>query len=138
MRLDGSQYEECPDRLHFQALASQSGSNSELILVPCDEDLLNLNPASTPVQFAVFNEFEQQLSGAIDLTCYSRRNFSTIPALRKSSAGTDTIHMIVRGVEVPVVGLVIDRFTVPGSGAAAAASNNPYLEGGRSATILLP
>lgn len=138
IRLDGIQYESCPDRLHFQALTSQSGSDSELVLVPCSEDLLNQVAASTAVQFAVINEWENSFSGSIPLNCYSRRRFSTIPPLRRSTAGTETVHAIVRGVDVPVIGLVIDRFTVPGSGALSSSSNLPYLEGARSATIDLP
>jgi len=54
-----------------------------------------------------------------------------------NSLGTDTAHVIVRGTDVPVVGLVIDRFTTD-SGAVSASSNDPYLEGGRSAGIYLP
>jgi len=138
INLDGVQYEQCPDRLHFQAVTSQTGSDSELILVPCSEDLLNQVPASTAVQFAVINEWENSFSGSIPLTCYVRRRFSTIPPLRRNTAGTETVHAIVRGVDVPVIGLVIDRFTVPGSGALSSSSNAPYLEGGRSATVYLP
>ncbi|HYD48800.1 MAG TPA: hypothetical protein VEB21_10655, partial [Terriglobales bacterium] len=138
VELDGVTYEQCPDRLHFQALASTTGSDSEIILVPCEEDLLRLVPAQSAIQFAVINEFEQQFSGSIGLRCYSRTRFSNIPALRRSSVGTDTVHAIVRAVDVPVVGLVIDRFTVPGSNLPAAAANNPFLEGGRSATITIP
>lgn len=137
--LDGINYEQCPDRLHFQALSSQSGSDSEIILVPCEEDLLRLAPANSAIQFAVINEFEQQFSGSITLKCYSRTRFSNIAALRRSTTGTDTLHAIVRSVDVPVVGLVIDRFTIPGSGGKQSVSaNNPFVEGGRSATITLP
>jgi hypothetical protein len=136
--LDGITYEQCPDRLHFQALSSQPGSDSELVLVPCSEDLLNQVPASTPIQFAVINELEQPFSGSIGLTCFVRARFSTIPPLRRSTVGTDAVHAIVRGVDVPVIGLVIDRFTVPGSTAVSVSSNEPQLEGGRSATVILP
>lgn len=138
VRLDGIEYEQCPDRLHFQALTSRSGSDSELVLVPCSEDLLNQVPASTPIQFSVINEFENVFSGSIGLQCFTRRRFSTIPVLRRTTVGTDTVHAILRGVDVPVIGLVIDRFTVPGSNAVSVSSNEPHLEGGRSATVLLP
>lgn len=138
IRLDGVQYEQCPDRLHFQAVTSQAGSDSELVLVPCSEDLLNQVAASTAVQFAVINEWENSFSGSIPLTCYVRRRFSTIPPLRRSTTGTETVHAIIRGVDVPVIGLVIDRFTVPGSGVLSSSSNAPYLEGGRSASVDLP
>jgi hypothetical protein len=136
--LDGVTYEQCPDRLHFQVLTSQAGSDSEMVLVPCSEDLENQISSSATIQFAVINELEVQFSAATHLKCFDHRRFSTISPLRRSVAGTDTAHIIVRGTDLPVVGLVIDRFTVPGSTALSTSSNEPYLEGGRSATLTLP
>lgn len=136
--LDGVTYEQCPDRLHFNVLASQTGSDSEIVLVPCEQDLLNQVASSTTVQFAVINELEQQFSAATSLRCFDHRRFSGLGSLRRSAIGTDTAHVIVRGTDVPVVGLVIDRFTVPGSSALSTSSNEPNLEGGRSATVNLP
>lgn len=138
VQLDGVTYESCPDRLHFNALAQQSGSDSELVLIPCEQNLLLARATKTTVQFAVINEFEQHFSGSLQLECMARRRFSTIPSLRRTTVGTDTVHAIVRAVSVPVVGMVIDRFTVPGSGAASTSSNMPYLEGGRSSTVTIP
>lgn len=138
VNLDGNTYEQCPDRLHFQGLASRSGSDSELILVPCDQNLETTRATSSTVQFAVVNELEQNFSGSISMTCMARRRFSTIPALRYSSVGTTTLHAIVRSVSTPVMGLVIERFTVPGSGATSTSANLPFLEGGRNSTISLP
>ncbi|MFN8626618.1 MAG: hypothetical protein U0587_11660 [Candidatus Binatia bacterium] len=136
--LDGVNYEQCPDRLHFQVLTKQSGGpDSELILVPCTEDLMNQIPSGTNVLFAVINEFEQHLSGGTALKCFNRVRFSSVPVFGFNSVGTDTAHVIVRGTDVPVVGLVIDRFATS-SGAISASSNDPYLEGGRSAGIYLP
>ncbi|GBD25629.1 hypothetical protein HRbin30_00953 [bacterium HR30] len=136
--LDGVNYEACPDRLHFNVLAQSATSNSELILVPCTQDLEGQVFSSVTLQYAVINELEQTFSGASSFRCMERRNFSTIPALRFSSIGTNTAHLIVRGVEVPVIGFVIDRFQVPGSGALSTSSNEPYLEGSREATLDLP
>ena len=135
--LDGVTYEQCPDRLHFQVLTYKPGSDSELVLVPCTQDLANQLPSSANVQLAVVNEFEQRLSGATSVSCFNRLRFSSLSALRYSAVGTDTAHVIVRGTDVPVVGLVIDRFTTAGS-VVSASSNDPYLEGGRSADINLP
>lgn len=135
--LDGITYEQCPDRLHFNVLANQAGSDSDLVLVPCSQDLVNQLPSSANVQLAVVNEFEQRFSGATVVTCFNRLRFSSLFALHRSAVGTDTAHLVVRGTDVPVVGLVIDRFTIPGSGALSTSSNDPYLEGGRSATINL-
>lgn len=137
--LDGFTYEQCPDRLHFHALTSVTSvttQDSELILVPCSEDLVNQVPSSTGVQFVVINEFEQRLSGGLSMKCFDRRPFHAISSLRRSTAGSDTVHLIVRSTDVPVVGLIIDRFTT-GSGISAS-SNDPYLEGGRSAIVNLP
>ncbi|MCX8071042.1 MAG: hypothetical protein N3C12_01135 [Candidatus Binatia bacterium] len=136
--LDGVNYEACPDRLHFNVLAQTATSNSELILVPCTQNLETQVFSSVTLQYAVINELEQTFSGASSFRCMERRSFSTIPALRFSSIGTNTAHLIVRGVEVPVIGFVIDRFTVPGSGVPSTSSNEPYLEGSREATIGLP
>lgn len=136
LNLDGITYEQCADRLHFHALAQQATTDSELILVPCTEDLELVRAGTTPIQFAIINEFEQMTSGSTSLTCYLRERFSRIPALRRSSAGTDTIHAIVRGVNFPVMGLVIDRFQT--AGGTSVSSNTPYLEGGRSASVRIP
>lgn len=138
IELNGITYEQCPDRLHFNALSSQAGSDSELILAPCSHDFENGVPGSSTIQYAVINEFEQQFSASTPVKCFDRRNFSSISALRKSSTGTDTLHVVVRPVGDPVVGLVIDKFTVPGSNALSVSANNPYFEGGRSATVTLP
>jgi hypothetical protein len=125
--------------LHFDVLTSQATSNSEFVLVPCSEDLMNQLPSGANVQLSVINEFEQRFSGSTNVTCFNRFSFSSVSALRQSSVGTDTVHVIVRGTNVPVIGLVIERFTIPGSGGkVSVSSNDPDLEGGRSATIYLP
>ncbi|HVN86339.1 MAG TPA: hypothetical protein VMW17_16010 [Candidatus Binatia bacterium] len=132
--LDGVTYEQCPDRLHFHVLTNQAGSNSELLLVPCTENVL-YGPTSTQISLNVINEFEQSLSGSVSLQCTVRRRFSTISPLK--NLGTDTAHLIARGVDVPVIGLVIDRFNGIANQPSVSA-NEPYLEGGASATIQLP
>ena len=137
--LDGITYEQCPERLHFHALASQTSAaaqDSELILVPCSENLVSQIASSTVVQFAVINEFEQHLSSSITVRCFDRRPFNAIAPLRRRSAGSDTVHLIVEAIDVPVIGLVIDRFNA-GAGISAS-TNDPYLEGGRSASISMP
>jgi hypothetical protein len=136
LQLDGIVYEQCPDRLHFQALAQNSTSNSELVLVPCTEDLERVLRSSTPVQLAVINEYEQHTSGTASLVCHLRQSFSQISALRESSAGSPSIHVIARAVSFPVMGMVIDRFAT--AGGTSISSNHPYLEGGRSASVIIP
>src|SRR5262249_677623 len=121
--LDGVSYEQCPDRLHFQVLASQTSPTSELVLVPCSEDLLNQTASGASIQLLVINELEQRLSGATSVKCFNRVSFGSLAPLKRTTVGTDTAHLIVRGTNVPVVGLIIERFKVPGSGAQSTSSN---------------
>jgi hypothetical protein len=134
--LDGSTYEECPDRLHFQVLTRQTGLTSDMILVPCSEDLLTQVPTETTVQLAIVNEFEQVFSSSFRFKCHTSLSFSHISTLGSSTLGTDTAHVVVRGVDAPVIGLVVDRFI--GFGQTQTTANEPYLEGSRSATVVFP
>src|SRR4029077_11590512 len=94
--LDGITYEQCPDRLHFQVLTSpSSGPSSDLVLVPCSEDLVNQVPSGANVQLSVINELEQHLSGSTNVRCFNRISFSSVAALRRSTVGSDTAHVIV-------------------------------------------
>jgi hypothetical protein len=139
VELDGSTYARCPDEQHFVFLASDPAPavGSELVLAPCSEDLENQVPTVTTVQFVVFNEFEQQLSASVSVNCYSRRLLRQISSVFTfNTLGTDTGHMIVRGVHTPVTALVIDRFDA--GAAQGAAVNEPALRGGRPATIIFP
>jgi hypothetical protein len=133
--LDGFTYEQCPDRLHFDVLTRKNGPASDLILVPCDQDLFFQRATETTVQLAIVSEFEQVFSSSFRLSCYDKRSFSKISTLGGALLGSDTAHLIVRGVSSPLIGLVIDRFTALGTHAGA---NDPFLEGGRSATMVFP
>jgi len=139
--LDGFNYAQCPDKLHFQVLADQPNALppalSDLILVPCSEDLLLQTPTSTGVQFLITNEFEQPFSTSVGITCFDRRHLSDIAnSLTRATAGSDTVHLSVRGTSVPLIGLVIDA--VPFQGNVGIAGNEPSLQGGRSATVVFP
>jgi hypothetical protein len=77
---EGAEYNGCPNFLilnHFfdNAKDPVPGSNNtittNLILVPCSEDLLRQIPGSAVVQYLVFNEFEQRLSTSNTTTCFS-------------------------------------------------------------------
>ncbi|MEO8602719.1 MAG: hypothetical protein ABI629_09090 [bacterium] len=136
--LDGFTYEQCPDRLHFAVLTRQTGGPvSELITVPCAEDLLTQTPTQTTVQLAIVNEFEQVFSSSYRFSCITSQPFSKFIALSKSTLGTDTAHLVVRGVSSPLIGMVIDRFS--GQNATLhTTANEPFLEGGRSSTVIFP
>lgn len=133
--LDGVTYEECPERLHFQVLSRDSAS-SDLVLVPCAQDLLLQIPTTTAVQLAIVNEFEQVFSSSFTFSCHTQRSFSRISTLSKTVLGTDTAHLVVRGVSSPLVGLVIDRFDALGKRHTTV--NEPFLEGGTPSTVIFP
>jgi hypothetical protein len=136
--LDGFTYESCPDRLHFQVLTTQSGGPiSTLITVPCAEDLLNQTPTQSVVQLAIVNEFEQVFSSSYHLACFSSLSFSALSTLSHSVTGSDSAHLIVRGVSSPLIGLVIDRFSGQNNTVHTTA-NEPFLEGGRTSTVIFP
>jgi len=137
INLDGGTYEACPERLHFHALTRQSGEpSSDLVLVPCDQDLLTQTPTTTVVQLAIVNEFEEVFSRSFSFTCHARKSFSSISTLSKAVLGSDTAHVVVRGVGSPVIGLIVERFS--GFGKTHTTADEPFLEGGRAGTIVFP
>lgn len=134
--LDGAMYEQCPDELHFAFNAADSGSESELILVPCSEDVLVRSSTPITVSFRVINEFEQVLSASTSVSCSSRKYLRQLSsAFTRATLGSATGHLVARGVQGPVVGLMIDRFT---PGVLSTSGNEPFLRGGRSATLVVP
>ena len=143
IELDGITYTQCPDEQHFVFLASDPGgtpnpqAESELVLAPCNEDLENLNTPTSVVQFQVINEFEEQFSASTTVTCSFRRTLRQISnVFTKATLGSDTGHLVVKGVDSPVLAMVIDRFLTPA--APATAGNEPALRGGRPAEIRIP
>lgn len=136
-RLDGQTYEKCPDRLHFDVLAIQSGSASEIVLVPCDQNFATQTATTVTAQFQIINEFEQSFSASIGVTCWDRRPLDRVSStLMKSTLGTDTAHVIVRGAQSSLIGLVLDKFSP--FGRPVTTGNEPFLEGGRNGTVTFP
>jgi hypothetical protein len=136
--LDGFTYESCPDRLHFDVLTTQSGGPvSTLITVPCEEDLFNQTPTQSVVQLAIVNDFEQVFSSSFHLSCFSSLSFSSLSGLSSATVGGDSAHLIVRGVSSPLIGLVVDRFSGQAN-LVHTTANEPFLEGGRAATVIFP
>ncbi len=135
--LDGVTYEKCPDKMHFAILSQQSGSDSELVLGLCDEDLLNQAANSVTAALQIINEFEQVFSASVTVTCHTRKPFSRISGtLSKATLGSPTAHLVVRGVQASLIGLVLDRFDA--YGLAALSANEPFLEGGRTGFVTFP
>jgi hypothetical protein len=110
--VSAGEYSGCPNVLildHFFDGADDPVSGdrvtTHLTLVPCSEDLLTLTPVTTPVQFLVFNEFEQRYSTARLIKCFQEFTISSVdtPSPDKSifSAavmGTLTGQTRIRGV----------------------------------------
>lgn len=137
VNLNGSTYAQCPRRLHFDVLTEQPTAASELVVVPCSQDLLLQQPTTLTVQVLVVNEFEQTYSASYRFTCFDRRTLAEIAdPLTRTIAGTDTAHLSLRGVGGPLLGLVIDA--VPYRGFVGIAGNEPSFEGGSSATVVFP
>ena len=135
--LDGVTYAQCPDKLHFDVLADQPASFSEIILAPCSEDLLFQMPATITVQYLITNEFEQAFSTSKGFTCFDREALGAVTSqLTRVILGTDTAHVTVRGSNGPLIGLVIDGVTFAGKNSTA--GNEPSFQGGRSATLVFP
>ena len=130
----GSTYDYCPAELHFQVLTDRPLLTSDLILVPCSQNLLTQSVASTGVKFLITNEFEQTFSSSTTVACYGRWTFSELSELyTRAKLGSDTAHLSVRGVGGGLLGLVIDRVSATGI-----AGNEPSFEGGRTAVVRLP
>jgi hypothetical protein len=134
--LNNSTYTACPNRLHFQVLTDESLPN-DIVLVTCDEDLITQTPKDVNVQFIVINEFEQSFSASLGFECFDRRAVSEIATFfTRPVLGTDTAHIIARGVGGGILGLAIDAVSFDGS--VRTAGNEPSLEGSRSATVQFP
>ncbi len=137
LQLNGVDYAQCPDKLHFDVLTDTPGSNSEMILLPCTQNLLLQTPTQLNVQLLIINEFEQVFSASHRFTCASRKQLVEIAeSLTQSVAGTTTAHIVVRGTNGPLIGLVIDRVSF--QGLPGVAGNEPSFQGGRSATVTFP
>lgn len=141
IQLNGSTYAQCPDKLHFDVRADEPTGTpptaSEVILLTCSQDLVLQKPKTITVQLLVVNEFEQTVSLASKVTCFDRRRLAEFGGpLERTTLGSETAHLIVRGSEGPLLGLVIDD--IPFAGQSGTAGNEPSFQGGRSATVLLP
>lgn len=137
LRLDGNEYAQCPDRLLFTVLADTPAGNSELILLPCSQDLVLQSPATVTAQLLLTTELGQTVSTSFQVRCYSRRLLSDVAdVLQRSIGGSDVVQISVRGVGGPLIGLVIDA--IPFASTLGLAGNEPMFLGGRTATISVP
>jgi hypothetical protein len=115
----GVEYNGCPNLLildHFFDFATDPVSGepvtTNISLVPCTEDIANQSPTTTPVQFLVFNEFEQRFSTSKSVTCYRDIQISNLDTntndrsiFSAQVAGTLTGQTRSRGVSDTVLGI---------------------------------
>jgi hypothetical protein len=101
------------------------------------QDLLTQTPTESVVQMQIVNELEQVLSSSFRFSCLGTQSFSRFISLSKSVSGGDTAHLVLRGVSTPLIGLVVDRFRGQNDTLHTTA-NEPFLEGGRPATVIFP
>ncbi|HXQ23648.1 MAG TPA: hypothetical protein VN812_18355 [Candidatus Acidoferrales bacterium] len=145
--LDGNTYAQCPAILHFDVLADPTSSSGTLcdasdprscmILLTCSQNLLLQVSSRTNVQFLVTNEFEQSFSSSTTVTCFAEGALSDFTdSLSQARLGSATAHLSVRGVGVPLLGLVRD--SVPFASSFGTAGNEPSFQGGRSAVMTFP
>jgi len=136
IQLNGTDYARCPNRLHFQIITDEALPN-EMVLLPCDQDHVLQNPAQRTVQFLITNEFEQTLSASLNMQCSGIYRFPDINmAFTRAVLGTDTAQVDARGVQGPILGLVVDAVNFFGT--VGLAGNEPAFSGGRSATVKFP
>ncbi|GIW41752.1 MAG: hypothetical protein KatS3mg076_2329 [Candidatus Binatia bacterium] len=109
---EGVEYEGCPNILildHFFDFAEDPVVGGPvftyLTLVPCSQDFLRQETRRTPVQFLVFNEFEQRFSTSIPVECFRTiqlsnidTRFNTRSIFSAQVAGTLTGQTRIRGV----------------------------------------
>lgn len=60
---------------------------TELTLVPCSQDFENQIPSSVTVQFAIFNEFEQEFSASTSVECWENFSIGDITASQGACSG---------------------------------------------------
>jgi len=85
-------YQACPSRLildhWFDDATNEEGQDvtTDLTLVPCTENIeVPPGPATTVVQFIVYNEFEQRTSASTSVTCFSETQLSDFDSPRSHS-----------------------------------------------------
>ena len=116
----GAEYNACPESLvfsHFSEnatdpVAQELGNGplhviTELTLVPCTEDFENQVATQLNVQFAITNEFEEQFSTSIPVTCWANLPLNSIfPIFDVSVLGTRFAQTRITSPDTDVTGNV--------------------------------
>jgi hypothetical protein len=119
--------------------------STELTLVPCQEDLENQVPGRVTLQFQIFNEFEQQFSTSITVTCWLNASLSRIASVLTQSGTLGSTTMQTRITPITGNGGVIgvaeeNRVDSNTEGLGTFAAFNLHIEGTRSGVdhVVLP
>jgi len=105
-----------------------------LTLVPCSEDLENQVPGRVTVNFQVFNEFEQPLSGGTTVDCWMNTTLGAIPSSPFTFSQLGTLSASTRINPAAGFGGVIgvaEETRVNTTGVPTTAAFNIHVEGNR-------
>jgi hypothetical protein len=119
---EGAEYNGCPNVLilnHFAEFAedpvSEEGVQTQLVLVPCTEDLLRQKPGGAVVQYLVYNEFEQRFSTSRPLQCQQALYISEIDTTQRERSvfsagvlGTVTAQSRLTPIGNGLIGVAIE------------------------------
>jgi hypothetical protein len=150
-----AEYNGCPNFLilnHFFEDAkdpvpgSTSTISTNIVFVPCSEDLLRQIPGSAVVQYLVFNEFEQRFSTSKSVTCFQDIricNLDTPDCSRSifnvNTAGTLSGQTRINPIGKPplpsaLLGIAVETHN---NGTAHSAAFNLHMQGARDAADVI-
>ncbi len=98
-------YAPCPNILHMEHPFDTPTLSTELVLVPCSEDLgepINSADFSVTAQMLVYNEFEQRFSTSSRVECYQSTRLSDIDT--RPGTADDAFSVFSAGVQGTAVG----------------------------------
>ena len=98
-------YAPCPNILHMEHPFDTPTLSTELVLVPCSEDLgepSNSADFSVTAQMLVYNEFEQRFSTSSRVECYQSTRLSDIDT--RPGTADDAFSVFSAGVQGTAVG----------------------------------
>lgn len=105
----GAEYQGCPNTTYVSHYAEGTSSplldeidppssvQTELTVVPCTQDFETQTPSRVRIQFAIFNEFEEQFSTSTTVTCWGNFLLGEVnPILTVASLGTRFVQTYLR------------------------------------------
>jgi len=146
--LNNTEYNACPAMTRFSFNSDGApdpviedignpGSRVDTVLslLPCKLDLQNGIPTPVTVNFDVYSEFEEHLTGGTTFSCWTSFDIGTLAQLRSSADPSNpngaltTPYATVKLTSTPPVVGIAESFYTDGRGNTAAAAVNLYTEG---------